>query len=91
VLAAGQLWEYTPQNMQLANRCPPSKDLRSLFHTNSQSRSVGQSTEGSKRAMLVVTQRSLPGVLQVKVKGTCGRAMLDQQLLMCCHACTVLQ
>ena len=39
----------------------PSYARRAAFHTKLQSRSLGQSTSGSKRAIDVVTHRALPG------------------------------
>lgn len=53
--------------------CSPSYVRSALFHWKVQSRSVGQSTLGSKRAMLVVTQRKRPGVPHDKVNGTCAQ------------------
>lgn len=51
---------------------PPSNDFRAVFHLKVQSRSGGQSTAGSKRKMVVVTQRERPGTGQLRVNGTLG-------------------
>lgn len=53
--------------------CIPSYDLSAVFQLKLQARSVGHSTAGSKRAMLVVTQRSRPGMPQDSLKGTWGK------------------
>ena len=52
----------------------PSQELRLVLQVRVQSRSVGQSTSGSQRAMVVVAQRKRPGTGQLSVKGCCAQA-----------------
>lgn len=58
LLAAG--FTATPQH-------PPSKVFSCLFHAKLQLRSVGQLVRTSKRAMLVVTQRTSPSTVSSPV------------------------
>jgi hypothetical protein len=53
--------------------CSPSNVFMAAFHVNSQSRSVGHAMDGSQRAMLVVTQRNMPGTGQFTLNGSCSR------------------
>ncbi len=50
-----------------------------VFHTKLQSRSVGQFCRGSNLAVVVVTQRNRPGMLQLSVKGLCVRAGVQEE------------
>ncbi len=58
--------------------------MSALFHRKVQLRSEGHCTSGSKRAMVVVTQRNRPGMGQLSVKGSCrqgaGAAAMERMV-----------
>ncbi len=88
-------WRYAVNAGESGTACwhhpaAPSYDTSCSFHVNVQARSVGQSTMGSKRAMLVVTQRNRPGTLQpVRRKGTCVVASQHHEAVAMCFCALV--